>query len=186
MRSDLKQIIAQMNDPDNNELIVLENDRGEVKYFNCNALIPITTPSEDFEDEMVEHNFALMRPTDKDGKEIGELLVFDFLVDENEQVSLSIVDDPYVMRDLITIFRQRGKKGDLALTPDEDENENKPEECESIFGGTILDESGVVAEIEDDGEKTEEELEDELRADVSPKKKKKEKKSFFGKMFGKK
>ena len=186
MRSDLKQILAQMNDPDNNELIVLENDRGEVKYFNCTALIPITTPSEEFEEEMVEHNFALMRPTDKDGKEIGEMLVFDFLVDENEQVSLSIVDDPYVMRDLITIFRQRGKKGDLALITDEDEEASKSEECESIFGGTILDESKVSKEIEDDGEKTEEELEDELRADVSPKKKKKQKKSLLGKLFGKK
>lgn len=186
MRSDLRQILAQMNDPDNNDLIVLENDRGEVKYFNCTALIPLTAPSEEFEEEMVEHNFALLRPTDENGKELGEMMVFDFLVDENEQISLSIVDDPYIMRDLITIFRQRGKKGELALEDDEDDAEERPEECESIFGGTILGESKAKKKPTDDGEKTEEELEDELRADVSPKKKKKEKKSLFGKLFGKK
>lgn len=182
MRSDLKEILAQLNDPDNSAPIRLENDHGEIKYFTQTALIPVTTPSEEFEDEMVEHNFALLRPADENGEEIGDLLVFDFLVDENEQVSVSIVDDPYVIRDLITIFRQRGKQGELDIDGTE---VPEVEECESIFGGTLMGEANAAKASDDDGEKTVEELEDELRADVAPKKDKK-KKSFFGKLFGKK
>lgn len=182
MRSDLKQILEQLNDPDNNAPIQLENDRGEVKYFAQTALIPVTTPSEEFEDEMVDHNFALLRPVDENGEEIGDLLVFDFLEDENGQISISIVDDPYVMRDLITIFRQRGKQGELDI---EEEDAAPVEECESIFGGTIYGEEKSVDAKADDGESTMEALEDELRADVAPKKNK-TKKSFLGKLFGKK
>ena len=185
MRSDLKLILEQLTDPNNDENIVLENDRGEVKYFSQTALIPITTPSEEFEDEMVDHNFALLHPVDENGKEFGDLIVFDFVEDEDGNVSISIVDDPYVMRNLITIYRQRGKKGELVL---DDENEEKEDavECESIFGGVLTDESkGADPIFEDDGEKTIEELEEELRADLSPKKKN-QKKSFFAKLFGKK
>ena len=186
MRSDLKLILEQLNDPNNDELIVLENDRGEVKRFSQAALIPITTPSEEFEDEMVEHNFALLRPVDDNGKEIGDMIVFDFVEDEDGNLTINIVDDPYVMRDLITIYRQRGKKGELVLEDDEADAENAPEECESIFGGTLMGESaGADPIFEDDGEKTIEELEEELRADIAPKKAK-EKKSFFAKLFGKK
>ncbi len=181
MRSDLKLILEQLTDPDNDENIVLENDRGEVKYFSQSALIPITTPSEEFEDEMVDHNFALLRPVDANGKEIGDLLVFDFVEDEDGNVTITLVDDPYVMRDLITIFRQRGKKGELVM--EEEANAAEAEECESIFGGTILGESKAAKEV-DDGEKTIEELEAELRADVAPKKTQK-KKSFWAKLFGK-
>ena len=186
MRSDLKLILEQLTDPNNDENIVLENDRGEVKYFSQTALIPITTPSEEFEDEMVDHNFALLHPVDENGKEFGDLLVFDFVEDEDGNVSIAIVDDPYVMRNLITIFRQRGKKGELALEDDEATVEEATEECESIFGGVLTVESKVSDPVfEDDGEKTIEELEEELRADISPKKEK-QKKSFFAKLFGKK
>ena len=185
MRSDLKLILEQLTDPNNDELIVLENDRGEVKYFSQSALIPITTPSEEFEDEMVDHHFALLRPTDASGKEIGDLLVFDFVKDEDGNVTIDMVDDPYVMRDLITIYRQRGKQGGLLIEDGEEIiDEEKPEECESIFGGTISGEAKASDPIFDDGEKTIEELEEELRADVAPKKEKK-KKSFFAKLFGK-
>ena len=187
MRSDLKLILEQLTDPNNDENIVLENDRGEVKYFSQTALIPITTPSEEFEDEMVDHNFALLHPVDENGKEFGDLLVFDFVEDEDGNVSISIVDDPYVMRNLITIYRQRGKKGELTLEDDEAVEEAKVEECESIFGGTLVGESAAADPIfDDDGEKTIEELEEELRADISPKKEKKQKKSVFAKLFGKK
>ena len=185
MRSDLNLILEQLTDPNNDELIVLENDRGEIKYFSQSALIPITTPSEEFEDEMVDHHFALLRPTNKDGKEIGDLLVFDFIKDEDGNVTIDMVDDPYVMRDLITIYRQRGKKGGLMIEDDDEIiEEEMPEECESIFGGVLTGESKVADPIFDDGEKTMEELEEELRADVAPKKEKK-KKSFFAKLFGK-
>ena len=187
MRSDLKLILEQLTDPNNDENIVLENDRGEVKYFSQTALIPITTPSEEFEDEMVDHNFALMHPVDANGKEIGDLIVFDFVEDEDGNVSISIVDDPYVIRNLTTIYRQRGKKGELALEDDEASMEEENEECESIFGGILTGESKIADPVfDDDGEKSIEELEEELRTDISPKKEKKEKKSFFAKLFGKK
>ena len=178
MRSDLKLILEQLKNPDNDAPIELENDRGEVARFTQMALIPVTTPSEEYEDEMVDHNFALLQPIEENGEEDGDQLLFDFLEDAEGQVTVSLVDDPYVMGSVITLYRQRGR-----LADDEVAEEELPE-CDSIFGGTLTGE----AEETDDRADAEEEaarLEEELIESVAPKKKK-EKKSFFGKLFGKK
>lgn len=179
MRSDLKLILEQLSDPDNDAPIELENDRGEVARFAQMALIPVTTPSEEYEDEMVDHNFALLQPIDENGEEDGEQLIFDFLVDAQSEITLSLVDNPYIMRSVITLYRQRGRLADEV----EDEEEDLPE-CDSIFGGTLTGEAEVV---EDRSEAEEEaaQLEQELIENVAPQQKK-EKKSFFGKLFGKK
>lgn len=179
MRSDLKLILEQLSDPDNDAPIELENDRGEVARFTQMALIPVTTPSEEYEDEMVDHNFALLQPIDENGEEDGDQLIFDFLVDAQGEITLSLVDNPYIMRSVITLYRQRGRLADDT----EDEEEDLPE-CDSIFGGTLTGEAEVV---EDRAEAEEEaaQLEQELIDNVAPQKKK-EKKSFFGKLFGKK
>lgn len=179
MRSDLKKILEQLTDPENDDPIELENDRGEVARFSQMALIPITTPSEEFEEEMVDHHFALLQPIGEDGENTGEQIVFDFLLDENGEVSVSLVDDPYVLRDLIIMYRQRGKYAEL------DEEERERPECESIFGGTIVGEAADPTDSDAIDQQEEASLEQELASDVAPKKTK-EKKSFFGKLFGKK
>lgn len=178
MRSDLKLILEQLQDPDNESPIVLENDRGEIARFTQMALIPVTTPSEEYEDEMVDHNFALLQPIDENGDEDGDQLLFDFLVDAEGEITLSLVDNPYVMQSVIAIYRQRGR-----ISDEEVENEERPE-CDSIFGGTL---TGEAEAVEDRAEAEEEaaQLEQELIETVAPQKKK-EKKSFFGKLFGKK
>lgn len=179
MRSDLKLILEQLQDPDNESPIVLENDRGEIARFAQMALIPVTTPSEEYEDEMVDHNFALLQPIDENGEENGDQLLFDFLVDAQGEITLSLVDNPYVMQSVIAIYRQRGRTAE-----DEVVEESERPECESIFGGTLTGE----AEVAEDRAEAEEEaaqLEQELIENVAPQKKK-EKKSFFGKLFGKK
>ena len=178
MRSDLKKILEQLSDPNNDEPIELENDRGEIARFSQMALIPITAPSEEYEDEMVEHHFALLQPLNDEGEEVDDQVIFDFVMDEDGEVSVELVDNPYIMRSVITLYRQRGRVADV-----EDEEEAIPE-CDSIFGGTLFG----TAEVEDDRAEAEaeaEQLEEDLIASVSPKKQK-EKKSFFGKLFGKK
>ena len=178
MRSDLKLILEQLKDPDNDAPIELENDRGEVARFTQMALIPITTPSEEYEDEMVDHNFALLQSIDENGEEAGDQLIFDFLEDAEGEITVSLVDNPYIMRSVITLYRQRGR-----LADDEEAEEDRPE-CDSIFGGTLTGE----AEVDEDRADAEEEaaqLEQELIENVAPQKKT-EKKSFFGKLFGKK
>lgn len=179
MRSDLKLILEQLQDPDNDAPIELENDRGEVARFSQMALIPVTTPSEEYEDEMVDHNFALLQPIDENGEEDGDQLIFDFLVDAEGEITVSLVDNPYIMRSVITLYRQRGR-----LADDVEEEEERPE-CDSIFGGTLTGEAEVV-EDRADAEEEAARLEEELISHVAPSKKKKEKKSFFGKLFGKK
>lgn len=180
MRSDLKKILEQLSDPNNDEPIELENDRGEVARFSQMALIPVTTPSEEYEDEMVDHNFALLQALDENGEETEDQVIFDFVLDEDGEVKISLVDNPFVMRSIITIYRQRGRISDVET------DEKEIAECDSIFGGTLVGEP----EITDDRAEAEEEaaqLEEELIANVAPEKEvKKEKKSFFGKLFGKK
>lgn len=182
MRSDLKKILEQLGDPENDAPIELENDRGEIARFSQMALIPVTTPSEEYEDEMVDHNFALLQPIDESGEEDGDQVIFDFVMDEDGEVTISLVDNPYVMRSVMTLYRQRGR------TAEEEPEEEQIAECDSIFGGTLFGE----AQTEDDRAEAEEEaaqLEEELISNVAPEKtakKGKEKKSFFGKLFGKK
>ncbi|MBQ8287501.1 MAG: hypothetical protein IJX76_01870 [Clostridia bacterium] len=180
MRSDLKKILEQLSDPNNDAPIELENDRGDIARFSQMALIPVTTPSEEYEDEMVDHNFALLQPIDEDGEETGDQVIFDFIMDEDGEVTISLVDNPYIMRSVITLYRQRGR------IADEEPEEEEVAECDSIFGGTLTGEP----EAEDDRADAEEEaaqLEEELISNVVPEKEvKKEKKSFFGKLFGKK
>ena len=180
MRSDLKLILEQLKDPDNETPVLLENDRGETARFAQMALIPITTPSEEYEDEMVDHNFALLQPINDQNEEMGDELLFDFLVDADGEITLSLVDDPFIMRSVMTIYRQRGKLAEV----EESEEDGDASACESIFGGTLTDET----EAADDRAEAEEEaaqLEQELIEMIAPTKKK-EKKSFFGKLFGKK
>ena len=180
MRSDLKKILEQLSDPNNDAPIELENDRGEIARFSQMALIPVTTPSEEYEDEMVDHNFALLQPIDENGEESDDQVIFDFVVDEDGEVTVELVDNPYVMRSVITLYRQRGRLAD------EEPEEEAVEECDSIFGGTLT----VEPEVADDRAEAEEEaaqLEEELIENVAPEKEvKKENKSFFGKLFGKK
>ena len=180
MRSDLKLILEQMKDPDNEAPILLENDRGEIARFTQMALIPITTPSEEFENEMVDHYFALLQPVDENGEEVGEQLIFDFAQDEQGEINLSLVDNPYIIRNVITLYRQRGKVA-------EEEEGVSLNECDSIFGGTITDESeaGETSRSRAEAEEEAAQLEQELAEFIAPKKKK-EKKSFFSKLFGKK
>lgn len=182
MRSDLKKILEQLSDPENDAPIELENDRGEIARFSQMALIPVTTPSEEYEDEMVDHNFALLQPLNEEGEENGEYVIFDFLLNEDGEVSVSVVDNPYVMRSVITLYRQRGRLAD------EDPEEEIPE-CDSIFGGTLFGEAEVVedrAEAEEEAAQLEEELISNVAPEKPEKEVKKEKKSFFGKLFGKK
>ena len=177
MKSDLKKILEQLSNPDNDQPIELENDRGEVARFSQMALIPITAPSDEYEDEMVEHHFSLLQPLNEDGEEVGDQVIFDFVQDEDGEVSVELVDNPYIMRSVITLYRQRGRTADV-------EEEEEIAECDSIFGGTLF---GAV-ETENDRAEAEaeaEQLEEDLIASVTPKKQK-EKKSFFGKLFGKK
>ncbi|MBQ7355425.1 MAG: hypothetical protein IJW62_07900 [Clostridia bacterium] len=180
MRSDLKKILEQLSDPNNDEPIELENDRGEIARFSQMALIPVTTPSEEYEDEMVDHNFALLQPLDENGEEDGDQVVFDFELSEDGEVQVTLVDNPYVLRSVITLYRQRGR------IAEEEPEEAEVAECDSIFGGTLFGEP----EVEDDRAEAEEEaaqLEEELIENITPEKEvKKEKKSFFGKLFGKK
>lgn len=178
MRSDLKKVLEQLTDPENDAPIELENDRGKIARFSQMALIPITAPSEEFEEEMVDHHFALLQPLSEDGENRGEQVVFDFLLDENGEVTVSLVDDPYVLRDLIIMYRQRGKFAEM-------EEETERPECESIFGGTIVGDAEETAQSDSLDEQDELALEQELASDVAPQKPK-EKKSFFGKLFGKK
>ena len=178
MRSDLNKILEQLCDPNNDEPIELENDRGEVARFSQMAMIPITAPSEEFEDEMVEHHFSLLQPLNSAGEERGDQVIFDFVKDEDGEVTVKLVDDPYVMRSVIALYRQRGRTAEV-----EDEEEEIPA-CDSIFGGTLFGEAESAddrAEAEAEAEK----LEEELIENVTHKKTK-EKKSFFGKLFGKK
>ncbi len=180
MRSDLKQILAQLSDPENDAPIELENDRGEIARFSQMALIPVTTPSEEYEDEMVDHNFALLQPLDENGEEVGDQVIFDFLLNEDGEITVSVVDNPYIMRSVMVLYRQRGRTAEV--NPEEEEIP----ECDSIFGGTLYGES---EETEDRvaAEREAEELERDLISDVAPVKQeaKKEKKSFFGRLFGK-
>lgn len=179
MRSDLKKILEQLTDPENDDPIELENDRGEVARFSQMALIPITTPSEEFEEEMIDHHFALLQPIGEDGEDSGDQVIFDFLQDENGEVNISLVDDPYVLRDLMVMYRERGKFAEL------EEKEQELPECESIFGGTIVGEAEGRTETDSFDQQEERSLEKELASDIAPPKTK-EKKSFFGKLFGKK
>lgn len=178
MRSDLKKILEQLSDPNNDEPIELENDRGEVARFSQMALIPVTVPSEEYEGEMEDHNFALLQPLDENGEETDDQVIFDFMQDEVGEVTISLVDDPYVMRSVITLYRQRGRTADV--------EEEEIAECDSIFGGTLFGEPEV-ADDRADAEEEAVQLEEELISNVVPKKEEKtEKKSFFGKLFGKK
>ncbi len=180
MRSDLRKILEQLSDPENEAPIELENDRGEVARFTQMALIPVTTPSEEDDEVMVDHNFALLQPLNEAGEEAGEVIIFDLLEDEDGEITISLVDNPYIMRSVITLYRQRGR-----LAEEEEEEEEIPE-CDSIFGGVLTGEAPAT-EDRADAEEEAAQLEEELISNVAPNKAKEaEKKSFFGKLFGKK
>ncbi len=175
MQSDLKAILDQLTDETDDRPIELINDRGEKACFSQMALIPVTTPSREFEDEFVEHHFALLQPLNEEGEDVGEYVVFDFVRDENGEIGLSLVEDPYVMRDVLELYRQRGNHF---------EQEETAEECDSIFGGTV-------SESADRQQSSEESLIDdkelELQKDAAPRKADVGKKrNFLGKLFGKK
>ncbi len=180
MKTDLKKVLEQLSDPQNDAPIELENDRGEVARFSQMALIPVTIPSEEYEDEMEDHNFALLQPIDEAGEEAGDQVIFDFVADDMGEVKVELVDNPYVIRSVIALYRQRGRTAEV------DPEEETVPECDSIFGGSLFGDP----EAEDDRAEAEEEaarLEDELISNATPEKaKKQEKKSFFGKLFGKK
>lgn len=177
MLSDLKAVLEQLADENNDQPIELINDRGEKATFSQMALIPVTTPSEEYEDEFVEHHFALLQPIDENGENVGDCIVFDFLKDESGEITVELVHDPYMMRTVMELYRQRGKHF-------KDDEEAPAEECESIFGGTLTEES---SEAEDNEETLVEEKELELQEMASPDKADKgKKKGLFGKLFGKK
>lgn len=172
MKSDLRAVLEQLADENNDQPIELINDRDEKALFSQMALIPVTAPSDEYEDEMVEHHFALLQPIDKNGENVGDCLVFDFLKDESGEVTLELIDDPYAMRTVMELYRQRGKQFEQA--------EESAEVCDSIFGGTLTEEIS-----EDDDDSQIEEKEQELQEFASPSKAEKgKKKGFFGKLFG--
>lgn len=178
MLSDLRAVLEQLTDENNDRPIELINDRGEKAIFSQMALIPVTTPSEEFEDEVVEHHFALLQPINENGENIGDCLVFDFLKDESGEITVELIDDPYMMRTVMELYRQRGKH-----FKDEDED-GSGEECESIFGGTLTETESEQAESEeslvDEGELTLQEMASPAKTDEG------KKKGFFGRLFGKK
>lgn len=176
MLSDLNAVLAQLTDETNDQPIELINDRGEKARFSQMALIPVTTPSEEYEDEFIEHYFALLQPLDENGENVGDCVVFDFCKNESGELSVELVDDPYVMRAVMELYRQRGKHF-------KEEDEEPKEECDSIFGGTLTEESEPELSVNDLPENEEQNLQ-ELLADAE--KEKKKKKGFFGKLFGKK
>lgn len=177
MQSDLRAVLEQLKDENNDQPIELINDRGEKALFSQMALIPVSAASAEYEDEVVEHHFALLQPLDEQGKEMGSRVVFDFIVDENGEIEVKLVDDPYVMRNIMVLYRERGSQFEEA--------EAEAEECESIFGGTLTAAREEVESVEEDDVAAEKEQ--ELRDYVAPRKNDgQKKKGFFGKLFGKK
>lgn len=177
MQTDLRAVLEQLQDENNDQPIELINDRGEKAIFSQMALIPISASSPDYEDEVVEHHFALLQPLNEDGKEMGSRVVFDFIKDENGEIEVKLVDDPYVMRNIMIIYRERGHQFEEA--------EEEKEECESIFGGTLTASKEETESFEE--EDVSAEKEQELQEYVTPHKdEKQKKKGFFGKLFGKK
>lgn len=178
MLSDLKAILEQLTDENNEQPIELINDRGEKATFSPMALIPVEAPSEEFSDEVVEHHFALLQPLDENGEEVGDRLVFDFVKDATGEVTVNLIDDPYIMRSVMELYIQRGQQFMDA------EEERSAEECESIFGGVLTEEA---QESEEADQSYAEEKEQALREMVSSDKSVEgKKKGFFGKLFGKK
>lgn len=178
MQSDLRAVLEQLADETNDQPIELINSRGEKAVFSQMALIPVATPSEEFEDEVIEHNFALLQPLDENGEEVGDRLVFDFVKDAAGEVTVNLIDDPYIMRSVMELYIQRGQQFMDA------EEEQSAEECESIFGGTLTEE---VQESEEADQSYAEEKEQALKELVSSDKSAEgKKKGFFGKLFGKK
>lgn len=177
MQSDLRAVLEQLTDENNDQPIELINDRGDKKIFSLVMLIPITADSEEFEGETVGHHFALLQPLDENGEELDiDRLVFDFVRDESGEVTVKMIDDPYVLRHLQIIYRERGSQ-----FTNEDESE---EECESIFGGTI---STAPSDDETEAAQNIAEHEQALLDYVDQSNAKKgKKKGFFGKLFGKK
>lgn len=180
MLSDLRAVLEQLTDETNDQPIELINDRGEKKRFSQVMLIPITAPSDEYEDEMEEHHFALLQPIDDNGQEIGGKLVFDFVKDEAGEITVQMIEDPYALRNIQMIYRERGNQF-------RDEDEQAAEEaCESIFGGMLSGDGGEEG-IDSEAETLEEAREQELQDFVNPQKEKEgKKKGFFGKLFGKK
>lgn len=177
MLSDLRAVLEQLTDENNDQPIELINDRGEKAIFTQMALIPVTTPSPEYEDEFLEHHYALLQPIDENGENVGDRVVFDFLKTESGEVSVELVDNPYIMRSVMEIYRQRGDEFDI-------EDEEETEECESIFGGVLTEDK--VEEKSDQptfAERKEQEL---IEYSSAAKEEQGKKKGFFGKLFGKK
>lgn len=177
MQSDLRAVLEQLTDENNDQPIELINDRGEKATFAQMALIPVTTPSPEYEDEFLEHHYALFQPIDENGEDVGNRVIFDFLKDESGEVTVELVDNPYIMRSVMEIYRQRWEEFD-------NEDEKSVDECESIFGGMLTEEKTDEKSDEPTfAERKEQEL---IEYSSNSKKEQSKKKGFFGKLFGKK
>jgi hypothetical protein len=176
MQLDAKEILNKMLDESDWEPLEITNSRGETARFNQVGLIPAAVDSDLYEDEKVEHNFAILQPLDEEDQEIGNPLIVDLQKDEDDQYSASVVENPFIIHEVMASYRKtRG------ITPEDIPDPSAPCEVEE----EDAEEKEETEEDQDDQEMQNDQ--ENLSAGESPSENTGASKvGFLSKLFGKK
>ena len=102
MLTDIRKFLDRLLDEDDWEILELVNDRGESAYFEQVCLIP----------ESDSTMYAIMQPVTPDGQELGDEIIFSFNGADTADVTIDVVTDQYVIRDVYDEYQRLREEGE--------------------------------------------------------------------------
>ena len=96
MLTNIREFLDRLLDEQDWDTVELVNDRNEHALFDQICLIP--------ESESVM--YAILQPVDDNGNCVGEEIVFSFENADSDAVTIDVVTDQYVIRDVYTEYKR--------------------------------------------------------------------------------
>ena len=113
MLTDIRKFLDRLLDENDWDILELVNDRGESAYFEQVFLVPES-------DSVI---YAIMQPVTPEGQKLGDEIIFSFNGADTADVTIDVVTDQYVIRDIYDEYQRFREEGDDLSDFEYDENE---------------------------------------------------------------